>query len=303
MEQMNLHAITKPINGLFAPLRERMTADFALQVLGAIGVFFVAWTLSRWVARVVDRGMKRARLDETLTRFATRLARWAVVIVGAVVCLKIFGVESTSGAALVASAGLALGLAFQGTLSNFAAGVMLLLFRPYQVGHVICVSGHRGKVDEIALFTTSIDTPDNRRIIIPNSQVFGAVIENASHHALRRVDVPVGVSYAADIDRTREVLVEAAQQVACRVDDPSADVVLGELGDSAVNWTVRIWVRAENFWEAKQELTRAIKVSLDRADIEIPFPQMDLHFRQAEQVVEKKEKIDDNRIRPRRRAA
>ena len=301
-DSMNLDAITKPVNALLAPLREKMTTEFALQVVGAILVLFAAWTLSIWVARIVNRGLKRARLDETLNRFATKLVRWAVTLLGVVVCFKIFGVQSTSGAALVASAGLAIGLAFQGTLSNFAAGVMLLVFRPYKVGDVIAVADQKGKVDELALFTTSIDTPDNRRIIIPNSQVFGAVIENVSHHGSRRVDVPVGVSYAADVDQTRLVLTDAANQVPCCLSDPGVDVVLGELGESAVNWTVRIWVAAEDYWQAKQELTRAVKMSLDRAQIEIPFPQMDLHFHQASTKV-METKVDDDRIRPRRRAA
>ena len=112
---------------------------------------------------------------------------------------------------------------------------------------------------------------------MPNSQVFGAVIENVSHHALRRVDVPVGVSYSADVDRTRIVLTDAAQQVPFCLSEPGADIVLGELGDSAVNWTVRIWVEAKDYWQAKQELIRSVKMSLDRAEIEIPYPQMDLH--------------------------
>lgn len=299
---MNWEATTEQLNALLAPLRERLTAEFALQVVGAVLVLFSAWVLSCWASRVADRTLGRLRIDETLRRFASRLARWAVTLAGVVICLNIFGVESTSGAALVASAGLAIGLAFQGTLSNFAAGVMLLVFRPYKVGDVIAVGGQKGKVDEVALFTTSLDTPDNRRIILPNSQVFGAVIENVSHHTSRRVDVPVGVSYTADVDHTRRVLTDAAHQVSCCLSEPPAEVVLGELGDSAVNWTIRIWVASQDYWQARQELIRAIKLSLDRAEIQIPFPQLDLNVRHSRAKVEAAQLLGD-RIRPRRRAA
>jgi small conductance mechanosensitive channel len=196
----------------------------------------------------------------------------------ALTCLSYFGIETTSFAALIGAAGLAIGLAFQGTLSNFAAGAMLLIFRPYKVGDTITSGNYQGTVAEIALFTTEVDTFDGRRIIIPNSSINGSVIENVTYHRLRRVDVPVGVAYDADIDATRRALERALTMVTQAVRDPAPDVVLVGLGDSAVNWTVRVWATQKDFGLAKQALIRAVKMELDQAGIGIPFPQMDVHL-------------------------
>jgi len=169
-------------------------------------------------------------------------------------------------------------MALSGTLGHFASGVMLLIFRPFKVGDVINAAGVIGKVYEIELFTTALDTPDNRRIIVPNGSIYGATIENISHHPTRRVDVAVGVDYSADIDKTREVLDAAARSVEGILSDPPHAIVLGDLGDSAVNWTVRVWCNSADYWGIKEQLTRAVKQHLDQAGIGIPFPQMDVHL-------------------------
>jgi len=155
---------------------------------------------------------------------------------------------------------------------------MLLIFRPFKVGDVVRVADVFGTVDEIELFTTAVDTFDKRRIIVPNNQIVGAIIENVSYHKQRRVDVSVGVEYAADIDQTRAVLEKAAASVEQGLKDPAPQVVLGDLGDSSVGWTVRVWVNAGDFWPAKEAATRAVKTHLDEAGIGIPFPQMDVHL-------------------------
>jgi small conductance mechanosensitive channel len=171
---------------------------------------------------------------------------------------------------------LAIGLAFQGTLSNFAAGAMLLVFRPYKVGDVVNVTGFLGTVDEIELFTTTLDTFDNRRIIVPNSSIFGAVIENVTYHRQRRVDVDIGVSYVADIDHTRQVLFEAVRTVSDVLSKPEPAVVLAGLGNSSVDWCVRVWCPTEKYSDVKQALIRAVKIHLDEAGIVIPYPHMEL---------------------------
>lgn len=248
------------------------------KVAVALVVLVVGWIFAGWVSGVARKTLAKAKVDETLSRFLSKFARWAILLLVFLACLSVFGVETTSFAAVIGSAGIAVGLAFQGTLSNFAAGIMLLMFRPFQVGDVVSVAGQTGKVDEIELFTTTLDTFDNRRFIIPNGQVFGATIENITYHGQRRADVDVGVAYSADIDRTREILTQAAQGVPGGLDDPGPAVILLGLGDSAVNWSVRVWARADEFGDVKQAAIRAVKVALDEAGIGIPFPQMDVHL-------------------------
>ena len=244
----------------------------------ALVVLLAGWIFAGWVGSVAHRALVRARIDETLTKFLSRLARWCVLLLVVVACFSVFGVETTSFAAVIGSAGIAIGLAFQGTLSNVAAGMMLLMLRPFHVGDVINVAGETGKVDEIALFTTTLDTFDNRRIVVPNGQILGSTIENITFHPMRRADVAVGVSYTADIDVTRETLVRAAQSVPGGLSDPEPAVVLLDLGDSAVNWSVRVWAKSDEFGDVKQATTRAVKTALDEAKIEIPFPQVDVHL-------------------------
>ena len=248
-----------------------------MPALAAIIIIFVALLVAAWIGRLVRGSCERARIDPTLTKFFAKMTRWLILIIAGLFCLERFGIRTASFAVVLGAAGLAIGLAFQGTLSNFAAGVMLLIFRPFKVGDVVNVSGEMGKVDEIELFTTTLDTPDNRRIILPNSSVFGATIENVTHHAVRRVDVAVGVDYAADVDQTREVLAHAAASVPGRDPEQEPQVVLTDLGDSSVNWQVRVWARTEDYWAVREATTRAIKLALDEASISIPFPQMDIH--------------------------
>lgn len=253
---------------------------YGVSAIGALVLLVIAWTLSGWITRILERGMTRAKIDATLTRFLARLVGWLVLVLAVLACLSIFGIETTSFAAVLGAAGIAIGLAFQGTLSNFASGLMLLVFRPFHVGDVINVAGVSGKVYAIEIFTTTIDSFDNRRYIVPNSSVFGATIENVTFHPQRRVDLNIGVGYTADIDHTRSVLESAVGQVDQILDNPAPAIILSELGASSVNWIVQVWVNSSDFGTVKQGLLRAIKNSLDAAGIEIPFPQMDVHLRQ-----------------------
>jgi len=253
---------------------------YGLRVAFVLILLFLAFTISGWLSSIVGRGLRRVRFDETLTRFISKLVRWIILLMAGLACLSYFGVQTTSFAALIGAAGLAVGLAFQGTLSNFAAGAMLLIFRPYKVGDVVNVAGNLGKVFEIELFTTAIDTFDNRRFIIPNSEIFGATIENITYHPVRRVEVEVGTSYAADIDQTRQVLEQAIATVSEFVSNPEPTVVLTGLGGSSVDWSVRAWARNDDFNDAKQALIRAVKIELDKAGIDIPYPHLDVQLNQ-----------------------
>lgn len=254
---------------------------YGLRAAFVVILLMLALTASKWASTALEAALTRVRFDRTLTLFVARLLRWLILLLAALTCLSYFGVQTTSFAAVIGAAGLAIALAFQGTLSNFAAGAMLLIFRPYKVGDVVNVAGHTGTVGEIELFTTTIDTADRRRIFVPNSSIYGSVIENTTFHAIRRADVAVGVGYAADIDETRAALERAARSVTNALTDPAPEVSLSGLGASSVDWVVRAFARREHTGKVKEALIRAVKLELDRAGIAIPYPQLDVHLDQA----------------------
>jgi len=255
-----------------------LITQYGIKVVGVLVFLFFAWIIAGWVRRFSLNGLTKAKVDLTLSQFISNILKWLVLLLAGLACLGAFGIETTAFAAVLAAAGFAVGIAFQGTLSNFAAGMMLLVFRPFKIGDVVNVAGVTGKVNEIELFTTTVDTPDNRRMILPNGSIFGSAIENISYHATRRVDVAVGTDYSTDLDRTREVLMKAAKSVENTLGDPGPGVVLCELGGSSIDWSVRVWVNADDYWAVREALTRAVKVALDEANIGIPFPQMDVHL-------------------------
>ncbi len=244
----------------------------------ALILIILMFMVAGWARRIVRGACTKARIDITLAKFFGNMSRWIVLLLGGVALLKTFGIDTTSFAAVIAALGFAVGMALSGTLGNFASGVMLLVFRPFKVGDVVSAGGITGKVDEIGMFSTSFDTKDNRRIIVPNSEIYGATIENATFHDTRRVDVGVGTDYSADLDQTRQVLETAARQVPGRILEKDIAVYLIQLGGSSIDWEVRVWARTSDYWDVKQQLTRDIKIALDAAGIGIPFPQMDVHL-------------------------
>lgn len=247
-------------------------------VLGAIVLIIATFVVAGWAGRAARKAVDRSKLDPTLSQFFASLARYAVLVLGGLAVLSVFGISVASFAAILAAAGFAVGLALQGTLSHFAAGVMLLLFRPFKVGDVVSVGGVTGKVDAIGLFTTTLDTVDNRRLIVPNGEISGSTIENITHHPTRRVDVNVGTDYGADLRATRAVLEGVAGSVEGGLADPAPQVYLLELGGSSIDWAVRVWAKTEDYWAVRERLTGDIKVALDAQSIGIPFPQMDVHL-------------------------
>lgn len=253
-------------------------ATWGLKVVGVLVALIAAWIIGGWVRRRIVGALERRRFDATLGRFFANMARYAVIGGALLGCMGVFGIETASFAALIAAMGLAVGLAFQGSLSNFAAGVMLLVFRPYKVGDFIIAGGKTGVVDEIELFTTQINTPDNRHVVIPNSKIFGDVIENVSHNDTRRVDIDVGVEYKADLDQTKAVLEAAVKTVPDTLAEPAPQIFLKSLGASSVDWQVRVWSKTSDYWTVYQALIRAVKQELDKAGLGIPFPQVDVHF-------------------------
>ncbi|WP_417740059.1 mechanosensitive ion channel family protein [Rosistilla oblonga] len=273
------NAFSSAMAGDFSQLIDMSMVYLPKAVLVILGVI-VAYFVAKFVSRIAGTPVRR-RVDETLGRFVSKVVFYAIMICVLLGVAGSVGINVTSFAAILGAAGFAVGLAFQGTLGNFASGILLLVFRPFKVGDVISAAGIVAKVNEIDLFTTTFDTPDNRRIIVPNSQIAGGTIENISFHKERRVDVSVGTEYSASLDLTRETLSKAAESLSDKMltgEGRGYQIVLGELGDSAVAWTVRFWTRAEDFWGVKESLTRAVKNGLDEAGIGIPFPQLDVNL-------------------------
>jgi len=256
--------------------------SFVMPVVTALLLMIVAFFAASFIARVASAPVRK-RVDETLGRFVAKLVYYSIIIFALLGVLGKFGVSVSSFAAVVAAAGFAIGLAFQGTLSNFAAGVLLLVFRPFKVGDVINAAGITANVYEIDLFSTTFDTPDNRRIIVPNSAISSGTIENVSHHNERRVDISVDVSYSASLDKTRETLTSAAESLRDKLIDGQGrgyQIVLTDLGESAVKWSIRFWASSDDFWGVRERLTAQVKNRLDSHGIGIPFPQLDVHVTQ-----------------------
>ncbi len=275
-----LNGFSENLSGLMNGEMSGETAALVMKggtaLLMLIVTYFAAKLAARWVSTALC-----SKIDMTLGRFAGKLTFYSIIVVAGLTILQTAGVSITSFAAVMAAAGFAIGLAFQGTLSNFSSGILLLVFRPFRVGDVVSAAGVMGKVFEIDLFTTMLDTPDNRRLILPNSSIAGAIIENITYHKQRRVEVTVGVSYAASLDDTRAVLVASAEKLGdklIRGDGRGYQILLTNLGASSVDWTVRFWTASENFFAVKEALIAEIKRQLDEHDIEIPFPQMQLHL-------------------------
>jgi small conductance mechanosensitive channel len=253
--------------------------QWGLKVIGAIAVLVIGRIIAGGVRRGVRRALERAGIDATLIPFLSGLAYYTAVAVVLIAVLNLFGVETTSLIAILGAAGLAIGLALQGTLSNFASGVMLLVFRPFQVGDFVEVAGTAGSVVKVQVFNTILKSPDNVRVVIPNSQIYGATIKNYNGYDTRRIDLVLGVSYDDDLQVAADTIrsiVEADDRV---LKDPAPVVAVHELADSSVNFVVRPWCQGSDYWALRWDLTRALKEGLEKAGCSIPYPQQDVHHR------------------------
>jgi small conductance mechanosensitive channel len=241
--------------------------DWGPRLLGALVIVLVAWALAKRARRSLYRAFDRPHIDQTLLRFSANAVRWVLLVVALVAALGVLGFPPASVVTVMGAAGLAVGLALQGSLANLAAGIMLLVLRPFKVGDTITVAGVTGKVDDIELFQTKLDTPDNRRVIMPNSQVFGNVIDNQTHHAARAITVPVSVDPEADLDITKAALERALDGVPGRAASPSPAVVLDAVGSGGVTWNVTVWCPTAQMGAVRQGLLRAVKAGLAQAGV------------------------------------
>lgn len=246
--------------------------DYGLKIIGAI----VIWIIGSWVikklVKVARKGMEKANYDPSLQKFLLNLISWILKIILIIVVLGTMGVETTSFAAILAAAGLAIGLALQGSLGNFAGGVLLMIFKPIKIGDLIEAQGEIGVVKEIEIFTTKLTGLSNREIIIPNGSLSNGNIINFSTEGTRRVDLTIGVGYDSDIKKTKEVLMNVLTSHPKVLQDPAPTVNVSELADSSINFAVRPWSTSDDYWAVYFGITENVKEALDAAGIEIPYP-------------------------------
>ena len=256
-----------------------LIATYGVNVVGAIVVLIVGLIAAGWVRKAVQRMLRRTgRVDETLIGFLGSLVKYAVIAFTVIAVLQQFGVEATSLVAIFGAAGLAIGLALQGTLSNVAAGAMLLLFRPFKVGDYIDAGGHAGTVKTVALFTTELATPQNVQIIIPNAAIWGSAIKNFSFNDTRRVDLLMGIDYGDDIDAAMATIKRVIGEEPRAKSDPESTVAVSELADNSVNIVVRVWVDAGDYGGVRFDLTKKLKEQLEADGLNFPFPQRTVHM-------------------------
>lgn len=252
-----------------------LLTTYGLSVIYAIIVLFVGWYAAGLISRAVKSGLERTtHVDATITSFATSTTRYFVLAVVIITVLQLFGIQTTSLIAVLGAASLAIGLALQGTLSNVAAGVMLLIFRPFRIGDYVEVADESGTVKSISLFITELATPDNVQIIIPNGDAWGSAVKNYSAHPTRRCDITVGIGYDDDMDAAMETFRKVIAEEDRIHAVPEPFVAITNLGDSAVDVTMRVWCQASDFWPLKFHLTKRLKEALDEAGISIPYPHM-----------------------------
>lgn len=256
--------------------------QLAINLVAALAIFVIGKWAARLLTRLVTRMLNRSKVDETLTKFAANMVYALLLVVVVLASLNQLGVDTTSVAAILAAAGLAVGLALQGTLANFASGVMLIIFKPLKVGDFVEAGGKSGVVEEIQIFNTIMRTGDNVQMIVPNSSVTSGPITNFSAKDTRRIDLVFGCGYGDDLKAVKQYLEETLATEPRVLDDPEPVVAVAELGDSSVNFVVRPWVKSEDYWATRWDLTERIKLGFDERGFNIPYPTQDVHMHQAD---------------------
>lgn len=278
MEPAETKKVVADMAGEFAELAVRYSLDLGLAILILVAGFIFAGWARKWTYTNLA---KLKNFDDTLEPFIANVVRYAILVLVFVAVLAQFGVQTTSIIAVLGAAGLAIGLALQGTLANIAAGIMLLFLRPFQIGDYIDAEGVAGTVEEIGLFTTQMRTFDGIYTSVPNANVWNRTIHNFSRNPSRRLDIAVGVGYGDDLEKAKSVLTGIIEREDRVLKDPAPLVIVKSLDDSAVTLEVRVWALTSDFWSLKWDMTQAIKESLDEAKVSIPFPQRDVHLYQA----------------------
>lgn len=256
-----------------------VVVSMILRVILVLIVFAIGRKVIGWAVKIVDRVLERHGVEVTIRKFLKNVLIALAYVVLAMILMEMVGIAATSLAAAFASCGVAIGLALQGSLSNFAGGILILLMKPFVVGDYIVAGGDEGVVKEIGLVYTKLTTGDNREVLIPNGNLANGSMTNVSANPTRRVDITVGIGYSSDLKLAKEILKRLGEQDAARLQDQDVTVFVGELGASSVNLGLRLWVNAADYWAAKWRLTEDIKAEFDKAGIEIPFNQLDVHMK------------------------
>ncbi|MBI1363710.1 MAG: mechanosensitive ion channel [Proteobacteria bacterium] len=257
----------------------KMLAGYGMSVAGALLTLIVGWMAAKWLsARTLNILRRIPKFDEMLARFLASMVRYTVIVFTALAVLNKFGVQTASVIAVLGAASLAIGLAMQGTLKHIAAGVMLLVFRPFKIGDFIEAAGIAATVSNIGLFMTEMTTPEGLYIVVPNSELWDKPIKNYSHNKTRRIDITLGIAYEDDIGKAIKMVKDILAKDERSLSDPEPLVAVSELADSSVNILVRVWCKSGDFFTFKCDLTRALKEGCDKAGISIPFPQRVVHM-------------------------
>ncbi|MDJ0709590.1 MAG: mechanosensitive ion channel [Woeseiaceae bacterium] len=259
------------------PQIQVIALEYGLLAVKAIAIFVIGRWVVKLLASIADKLMKRSGMDDMLRKFIRNIIYAILLTFVVIAAIGALGIQTASLVAIIGAAGLAIGLALQGSLANFAAGVLMIIFRPYKLGDLVQVAGTEGFVEEVDVFTTTLRLPDKTKIIIPNGQIMETQIINYTEAEDRRLDLVVGIGYEDDIDKARDVLLAAIKKSEYVLDEPAPAVSVAELGDSSVNLAVRPWVKSARYAPASHEVTERIKKALDDAGISIPFPQRDIH--------------------------
>ena len=286
MEEITSAASGFDWNGIFEFLKKNgidsgTAVGLVKNIIVALIIFYVGRVAISLVVRGLRKIMRKQDVDKTLETFVCNLVRIVLLVVVIIAAIGQLGIQTTSFIAIFGAAGLAVGLALQGSLSNFASGVLIVLFRPYKVGDFIEGAGISGSVEEVQILTTVLKTGDNKQVIVPNSQIMGSIITNYSANATRRVDMVIGVSYSDDLDKVRSTIQELVAAENRILDEPACTIAVSALADSSVNFVVRPWVNTPDYWPVMFDLTEAIKKRFDKEGISFPFPQQDVHLYRA----------------------
>ncbi len=267
----------------YVEMAVEFASQYGLKIIGAIIIFIIGKWVAKWLQKVVVKLMEKNKVDSTLVSFIQSIVYILMMVVVILAALNAVGVDTTSFAAILAAAGLAIGLALQGTLGNIGSGVLLISFRPFNVGDVVTVSGETGTVAGISMFATILHTPDNKVITIPNTAVTGGNIINFSAQKTRRLDLTFGIGYDDDLKLAKSILENIMKEDERVLADPAPFVGVKELGDSSVNFAFRPWVKSEDYWGVYFDMMEKVKLTFDEKGISIPFPQMDIHLNKVEE--------------------
>jgi len=264
--------------GKYIDLAIQYGVEYGLRIVGAIVIFIIGKWIAKKLSSLIGRLMDKGEVDKTLSSFLVSIIDILLMVVVVLAAIKNLGIDTTSFIAILGAAGLAVGLALQGTLGNIGSGVILILFRPFRVGDFITVGGESGTVKSITLFNTELLTADNKVILIPNSLVASGNITNFSKMSTRRVDFVFGIGYNDDLKLAKQTLQEIINADGRILKDPESFIGVGELGESSVNFTVRVWVKAADYWGVHFDTIEKVKLTFDERGISIPYPQMDVHL-------------------------